>query len=76
MIKLIIKIRKAGDKSVCQIKIVLCCETFRGVKNYAPKMVGLCQEKDSRYINLAYRMHYWMMRIDDRGGNVLTDRSG
>lgn len=46
-----IKIRKAGDKSVCQIKIALCWKAFRGVKNYTPEMVGLYREKVGQQVH-------------------------
>lgn len=67
---------QTGDRFV-EEKSALCSEAFGGAENCAPKTVGppVGKRLDGRYINPGHGIHYWPVRIDDRGGDVLTDRS-
>jgi len=72
--KLII-INKKGrrHKSVCQIKIALCCETFSGVKN--SKMVGLYRKKVGRQVHKFRLQNVLLDNADRWQGRQCVNRS-
>jgi len=75
--KKLIIINKKGrwHKSVCQIKIALCCEAFNGVKNYS-KMVGLYRKKVGRQVHKSRLQNVLLDNADRWQGRQCVNRSG